>query len=72
MRLFFAYSSDYVLKVLNEVCKAKKIKINLLNSYEYMRAVTPEISTKIIDKWFIFDSGAYTVWKTGGKIDIEK
>lgn len=45
---------------------------NILVSNEYMDKHLLDFALERCRSWFLFDSGAFTVWKTGGEVDIKK
>lgn len=67
MRIFFA-SQMSSLKQLASISN----KFNILISYEYYKDNYLPIIHELTDKYFIFDSGAFSVWKSNSSIDIDK
>ena len=74
MNIYFSSSQNWDKKAFEEV--NKKISVLISNEYidswirkdkEALRALIPLLKDN-----FIFDSGAFTVWKSGGRVDFEK
>lgn len=66
MRLYFSINGN---SQLPDFIRFQR-KFNLLISFKYEKGFNHDVLGSIIDKYFIFDSGAFTVWKTGGQVDI--
>lgn len=67
MRLYFAFGGSNTW-VFDEIGK----KFNLLNSFAHAKGVKWQWAKETSSRWFLFDSGAYTIWKTGGSVDIKE